>query len=60
MMAVEIDAAKLDSFIGKMLSDLGGAMSVPTVRIGLRLGLFDALQQGPATAAELAARGRAA
>jgi len=56
MMAVEIDSAKLDSFIGKMLSDLGGAMSVPTVRIGLRLGLFDALQQGPATAAELAAR----
>ena len=32
-------------------------LSVPTTRIGLRLGLFDALhRQGPATAAELAAR----
>ena len=28
-----------------MLGDLGGAMSVPTVRIGLRLGLFDALHE---------------
>jgi ubiquinone/menaquinone biosynthesis C-methylase UbiE len=51
-----IDEAKLHTFIGKMLADLGGAMSVPTVRIGIRLGLFDALAQGPATAAELAAR----
>ncbi|HVJ01172.1 MAG TPA: SAM-dependent methyltransferase, partial [Sphingomonas sp.] len=55
-MATTIDEAKLHAFVGKMLGDLGGAMSVPTVRIGLRLGLFDALQQGPATAAELAAR----
>ena len=55
-MAIEIDEAKLHAFIGKMLSDLGGAMSVPTVRIGLRLGLFGALQQGSATAAELAQR----
>ena len=40
-----------------MLGDLGGAFSVPTVRIGLRLGLFDALYQGgPATAGELADR----
>ena len=51
-----IDDEKLNAFIGKMLADLGGAMSVPTVRIGLRLGLFKALEQGPATAAELAAR----
>jgi len=55
-MPPQIDEAKLHNFIGKMLGDLGGAMSVPTVRLGLRLGLFDALQQGPATAAELAAR----
>lgn len=55
-MATAIDEAKLNEFIGKMLSDLGGAMSVPTVRIGLRLGLFEALGQGPATAAELATR----
>lgn len=51
-----IDEARLHTFIGKMLGDLGGAMSVPTVRIGLRLGLFEALAQSPASAAELAAR----
>ena len=55
-MATAPDDAKLQVFIGKMLSDLGGAMSVPTVRIGLRLGLFDALEAGPGTAGELAAR----
>jgi SAM-dependent methyltransferase len=55
-MATTIDEVKLNAFVGKMLGDLGGAMSVPTVRLGLRLGLFDALKQGPATAAELAVR----
>jgi len=55
-MAVQIDEAKLNDFVGKMLGDLGGAMSVPTVRLGHRLGLFDALHEGPATAAELAHR----
>ena len=48
---------KLNEFIGKMLGDLGGAFSVPTTRIGFRLGLFDTLhKKGPATAADLAAR----
>jgi len=51
-----IDEAKLNAFVGKMLGDLGGAMSVPTVRIGMRLGLFDKLAEAPATAAELARR----
>ena len=52
-----IDETALNTFVGKMLGDLGGVFSVPTVRIGLRLGLFDALHEGgPATAAELAAR----
>ena len=55
-MTQPIDEAKLNEFIGKMLGDIGGAMSVPTVRIGFRLGLFDALAQSPANAAELAAR----
>lgn len=55
-MAVKINEAKLNAFVGKMLGDLGGAMSVPTVRLGHRLGLFDALQKGPATADELARR----
>jgi 2-polyprenyl-3-methyl-5-hydroxy-6-metoxy-1,4-benzoquinol methylase len=53
----EIDAEKLNAFVGKMLGDLGGAFSIPTIRIGFRLGLFDALHRnGPATAAELARR----
>jgi SAM-dependent methyltransferase len=52
----ELDMDKLHEFVGKMLGDLGGAMSVPTVRIGLRLGLFKALKEGPATAAQLASR----
>lgn len=55
-MAQQLDEERLHAFVGKMLGDLGGAMSVPTVRIGFRLGLFDALNQGPATDAELAAR----
>lgn len=55
-MSTMIDEAKLHDFVGKMLNDLGGATSVPTVRLGFRLGLFDALAKGPATAGELAAR----
>jgi len=53
----DLDPTKLNTLVGKMLGDLGGAYSVPTVRIGFRLGLFDALHQGgPATAAALVAR----
>jgi 2-polyprenyl-3-methyl-5-hydroxy-6-metoxy-1,4-benzoquinol methylase len=54
MAAPEIDMDKLHTFVGKMLGDLGGAFSVPTVRIGIRLGLFDALANGPATSEKLA------
>jgi 2-polyprenyl-3-methyl-5-hydroxy-6-metoxy-1,4-benzoquinol methylase len=53
----EIDAEKLNAFVGKMLGDLGGAFSLPTVRIGFRLGLFESLHRdGAATAGELARR----
>lgn len=52
----QLDEQKFNALIGKMLGDLGGAFSVPTTRIGFRLGLFDALNAGPASAAELAAR----
>jgi 2-polyprenyl-3-methyl-5-hydroxy-6-metoxy-1,4-benzoquinol methylase len=49
------DEKKLNDLIGKMLGDLGGAFSVPTVRLGLRLGLFKALhERGPMTADALA------
>src|SRR5579863_5141978 len=53
----QLDENKLNAFVGKMLGDLGGAFSVPTVRVGLRLGLFDALHKGgPATSDDLAKR----
>src|SRR4051794_19231618 len=52
-----LNEQRLHEFVGKMLGDLGGAFSVPTVRIGLRLGLFEALHKGgPATSTELAKR----
>jgi 2-polyprenyl-3-methyl-5-hydroxy-6-metoxy-1,4-benzoquinol methylase len=52
-----LDMDKLHTFVGKMLVDLGGAFSVPTTRIGFRLGLFEALHEGgPATSAQLASR----
>ena len=52
-----VDETKLNAFIGKMLGDLGGALSVPLVRMGDKLGLYKALnEQGPMTPAELAAK----
>ena len=53
----DVNPDTLNLLVGKMLGDLGGAFSVPTVRIGLRLGLFASLHSaGPATAASLADR----
>jgi len=52
-----VNPAELNALVGKMLEDLGGAFSVPTVRIGFRLGLFKWLQDdGPATSDALAER----
>ena len=52
-----VDEAKLNAFVGKVLGDLGGALSVPMVRMGDKLGLYKALkEQGPLTSAELAAK----
>jgi len=52
-----VDEAKLNQFIGQILGDLGGALSVPMVRMGDRLGLYKALHEdGPMTAGELAAK----
>lgn len=54
-----INNALLNQFVGKMLGDLGGAASVPLVRIGDTLGLYKALHShGPMTAEDLAARTR--
>jgi len=50
-----MDEAKLHEFVFKVLGDLGGAFSVPLVRMGDRLGLYKALRaNGPMTAGELA------
>jgi hypothetical protein len=46
---------KLNEFVGKILGDLGGAYSIPLVRIGDRLGLYKALKTGPMTIEQLAA-----
>ena len=42
----DLDENKMNDLVGKMLGDLGGAFSVPTVRLGFRLGLFEALNEG--------------
>ncbi len=52
-----IDEEKLQQFLGKMLVDLGAAASVPLMQIGIRLGLYKAMDgAGPMTSAELAAK----
>ena len=51
-----MDEAKLHQFVGQMLNDLGGAVSVALVRMGDALGLYKSLhQKGPMTVKELAA-----
>ena len=52
-----LDQAKLDEFMGKMLSDMGAAASGAMIVIGDKLGLYKALAEaGPLTSAELATR----
>jgi SAM-dependent methyltransferase len=52
-----VDQAKFEAFMGKMLGDVGAAMSASLVVLGDRLGLYKALNElGPCTSAELAAR----
>jgi ubiquinone/menaquinone biosynthesis C-methylase UbiE len=54
-----IDEKKLQQFLGKMIGDLGAAMSVPLVRIGMRLGLYKAMDGvGPLTSSELATKAK--
>ncbi len=57
MAAAQIDEAKLQAFMGRFVSDLGAALSVATVLIGDKLGLYKAMADGsPVTAAALAQR----
>jgi 2-polyprenyl-3-methyl-5-hydroxy-6-metoxy-1,4-benzoquinol methylase len=51
-----IDDAKLNEFIGRILGDLGAAMSAALVVLGDKLGLYKALnERGPMTSEALAA-----
>ena len=52
-----VDQAALDAFMGKMLGDLGGALSEPLVRLADRLGLYRTLHEnGLPTGEEVAAK----
>jgi uncharacterized protein YndB with AHSA1/START domain/SAM-dependent methyltransferase len=55
-MPPNLDFAAAMSFAGKVMGDLGGAMTSIMSVLGMRLGLFGALAGGPATSAELAGR----
>lgn len=51
-----IDPDRLNALLGKVVGDIGGAMSAALTRIGDQLGLFRALARGPATSTQLAQR----
>jgi SAM-dependent methyltransferase len=51
-----IDEARLNELLGRFVNDFGAAGFAATVVIGDKLGLYQALAAGPATAAELADR----
>ena len=50
-----MDQDKLNTFLGQIMGDLGGAFSIGLVRVGHELGLYQALNDnGPMTTHELA------
>ena len=53
-----IDFEMAQSFMTRVMGDLGGALTGLMCTIGDRLGLFQALAEGPATSEQLAARTR--
>jgi SAM-dependent methyltransferase len=56
-MAVHIDEAKLETFLGQVLGDLAACYGGVMASLGDRLGLYDALAgAGPLTSAEVAER----
>jgi SAM-dependent methyltransferase len=50
------DEAKAEEFAGNLFVACLGAMELANVELGVRLGLYEALNSGPATAPELAER----
>src|SRR4051812_988913 len=56
-MAALIDQAKLETFMGRFVQDMGAAATAPPVVLGDKLGLYKAMADGdPVTPAELAER----
>ncbi len=54
---VQLDEARLNAFLEKVLGDWGAVSSAPLVMIGEKLGLYDAMAEaGPVTTEELARR----
>src|SRR5579859_1808836 len=53
-----VDMGKLQEFLGRFVTDLGATFAAGSVVTGHRLGLYRALAEGPASAAELAERTR--
>ena len=51
-----LDTQKLDAFLGRFVGDLGATFNAGMVVIGDHLGLYRALAEAPATAADLARR----
>ncbi len=52
---MDVDADKLNAFMGKMVGDVGAAMNASLMLLGDKLGLYKALAaRGPMTSAELA------
>jgi 2-polyprenyl-3-methyl-5-hydroxy-6-metoxy-1,4-benzoquinol methylase len=51
-----VDEAKLNTFLGKAVGDLGAALSAALISLGDELGLYRELAQGPLTSSELAIR----
>jgi 2-polyprenyl-3-methyl-5-hydroxy-6-metoxy-1,4-benzoquinol methylase len=51
-LAVAVDQAKLEAFMGKFVGDLGAVAHAATIVLGDQLGLYKVLAEGPATATE--------
>ncbi len=61
MGATEIDAGKLEAFMGQAVTDMGAIISGPLMLIGEKLGLYKAMADaGPLTSQEVAERAGAA
>ena len=55
--ALQYDPSKLNSFMEKVVGDLGASMHATLILVGDKLGLYRAMSEGgPTTAAELAAK----